>query len=254
MVLASGGRPSWILLIVFAAGAFLMRSAGVVMNDIADRAVDREVARTRSRPLADGTLQLRHALITMGLLVAAAAGLLCFLPMPAVILSPVALVLAALYPLSKRAVAIPQAVLGLAFGWGVVMAWATVRQTVELPAWLLYGATVCWAVGYDTIYALQDREDDRRTGIRSSAVLFGTSAWVAVATAFAMMLGLLAWAGWITGLGAAFFGVLAGIAGFLTQQVLTIRREIPAYQAFALFRRHVWIGWGILAAFWAGSF
>lgn len=229
-----------------------MRSAGVAMNDLADRSLDREVARTRSRPLASGRLRPLHALCLIGLLLCGAAGLLLFLPLEAVMLSPGALLLAILYPLSKRLVAVPQAVLGIAFGWGVVMAWAAARQAIEWPAWFLYGATICWAIGYDTIYALQDIEDDRRIGVRSSAVFFGESAWLAVAAAFAAMVALLCLAGWMMSLGAVFYGILAALAGFLAQQAALVRRGVSADQAFALFRHHVWIGWGILAAIWAG--
>ncbi len=252
LVMASTGRPTLLLLGVFAAGSFVMRSAGVAMNDLADRSLDREVARTQARPLASGRLRPAHAVVLIGLLICAAAGLLLLLPLEAALLSPVALLLAALYPLSKRIVSVPQAVLGLAFGWGVVMAWTTVRHMIEWPAWLLYGATIGWAVGYDTIYALQDLHDDRRIGVRSAAVYFGESAWIAVAAAFGAMILLLACAGWLMSLGGVFYGMLAGLAGFLAQQVAVIRMGVSPEQAFSLFRQHVWLGWGVLAAIWAG--
>ena len=252
LLMASAGRPPLSLLAVFAVGSFLMRSAGVAMNDLADRSFDREVARTQARPLASGHLRPTHAIVLIGLLVTAAAGLLLLLPIEAAVLSPVALLLAALYPLSKRIVAVPQAVLGLAFGWGVVMAWAAVRHGIESPTWLLYGATICWAVGYDTIYALQDLQDDRRIGVRSAAVYFGESAWLAVGAAFGSMIALLGLAGWLTGLGGVFYGILAGLSGFLAQQVAVIKRGVSAAQAFSLFKQHVWLGWGILAAILVG--
>jgi 4-hydroxybenzoate polyprenyltransferase len=253
LVLASTGRPSPLLLAVFAGGSLLMRSAGVAMNDLADRSFDRDVSRTRSRPLASGRLQPSHAKVLIVVLVGSAAALSALLPLEAVVLSPIALALSALYPFSKRLVSVPQAVLGLAFGWGVVMAWAAVRLTIEeWPAWLLYAATICWALGYDTIYALQDVEDDRRLGVRSAAVYFAESAWIAVAGAFGAMILLIAIAGWLIGLGGVFYGLLAGLAGFLAQQIAAVKRGVTTGQAFSLFKQHVWVGWGILAAVWAG--
>ena len=254
LVLASEGRPTPSLLAIFAAGAFLMRSAGVAMNDLADRSFDREVARTRTRPLASGRLSAAQAFGVIGALLVAAATLLFFLPIEAARLSPVALLLAALYPLSKRVIAVPQAILGLAFGWGVIMAWVAVRQAIEWPAGLLYGATICWAIGYDTVYALQDVEDDRRIGVLSAALFFGERAWLAVAVAFGGMLLLLGLAGWLVGLGAVYYGFLAGLAGFLAQQIRSVKRGVAPPQAFALFRQHVWVGWIVLLATWAGFF
>lgn len=252
LVVASHGRPPLLLLAIFAVGSFVMRSAGVVMNDLADRAIDRQVERTRLRPLASGRLSARHALVLIGLLLTIAAILLLALNQTAVVLSPVAVVLAACYPFAKRIVALPQAVLGMAFGWGVVMAWTAVTEQVELSAWLLYGATIAWAIAYDTIYALQDREDDVRIGVKSSAILFGEHTWLAVAIALLVMIVLLAVVAGMAGANAAFFGVLAGIAGFLGQHVKEIRRPIDRARAFQLFKQHVWVGWAVLAAFWLG--
>jgi len=222
------------------------------MNDLADRSFDRQVARTRTRPLVSGAVSIRQALLTIVALLIIASGLLLTLDPLAISLSPIAVLLAAIYPFSKRLVPLPQAVLGIAFGWGVIMAWAAATHSVPLPAWLLYAATVCWAVAYDTIYALQDREDDLRIGIRSSAILFGSYAWVAVGCCLALMLLLLGVIGWLNGLNAGFYGALAAIAGFLTQQVLALRNAISPARAFRLFRQHVWVGWSILAAIWLG--
>jgi 4-hydroxybenzoate polyprenyltransferase len=252
LVFASHGRPSLMLLSIFAAGSFLMRSAGVVMNDLADRSFDRRVERTRTRPLASGAVTVRQALLTIAILLIMAGGLLLLLNSLAVALCPVAVLLAAIYPFSKRVLALPQAVLGIAFGWGVIMAWAAATQSVPLPAWLLYGATICWAVAYDTIYAIQDREDDLRIGVRSSATLFGSYIWVAVGCCLMLMLLLLGVTGWLHGLNAGFYGMLAAIAGFLMQQILALRKALSPTQAFRLFKQHVWVGWGILAGIWLG--
>lgn len=252
LVLASRGRPDPLLLAIFAAGAFLMRSAGVILNDAADRRLDRQVERTRTRPLASGRLPLGTAFAALLALLAVAGGLLLLLDRLAVLLSPVALLLAAAYPFAKRALPIPQAVLGAAFGWGAIMAWAAARGTLELQAWLLFGGTVSWAVAYDTIYALQDREDDQRVGIRSSAILFGRQTWLAVAISFGVTVLCLGAAGWLSGIGPVFYGVLAASCGFVSQQVRRLRGTVAPPLAFSMFRQHVWIGTSILAGFWAG--
>jgi len=169
LVLASHGRPDPLLLVIFIAGSFLMRSAGVILNDAADRRLDRQVDRTRTRPLASGRLSLATAFAVLLVLLGIAGSLLFLLDRLALLLSPVALLLAAGYPFAKRILPLPQAVLGVAFGWGVVMAWAAARGTLDPQAWLLFAGTIAWAVAYDTIYALQDLSDDRRIGIRSSS-------------------------------------------------------------------------------------
>lgn len=252
LVLASQGRPRPLLLAIFAAGAFLMRSAGVIVNDVADRSLDRQVERTRQRPLASGAMGVGEAMAAAAVLLALAAGLLLFLNPLAVVLSPVALLFAALYPFTKRFLHIPQLMLGAAFGWGVVMAWAAVRGTLDPPAWLLYGATICWALAYDTIYALQDREDDRRISVRSAAILFGARVWLAVGVSFGAMLLLLALAGRAMGAGAAYYGVLAAVGGFFSQQTWRLRSPVPPGLAFGMFKQHVWVGTAILAGLWLG--
>lgn len=252
LVLATEGHPPVSLVAIFAAGSFLMRSAGVVVNDLADRSFDRQVARTKTRPLASGALSVREALVTAGALVTLAIGLVLCLNRLTMLLSPVALLLAATYPFAKRLIAIPQVVLGLAFGWAVVMAWASARSSLPPPAWLLYGSTIFWAIAYDTIYALPDREDDARIGLKSSALLFGSWVWLAVAAALILMLILLGMAGWWAGLGPAFYGALAAVGGFLSQQVRRLRRPIHPDLAFTLFKQHIWVGLAILVGIWLG--
>jgi len=229
-----------------------MRSAGVVMNDLADRSFDRRVERTRTRPLASGAVSVRQAFMAIAVLLVIAAGLLALLNPLAISLSPIAVLFAAVYPFSKRVLSLPQAMLGLAFGWGVIMAWAAVTASVPWPAWLLYAATICWAIAYDTIYALQDRADDLRIGVKSSAILFGSYTWLAVGGFLAVMLLLLGFVGWLHGLNAGFYGALATLAGFLAQQIFALRHDIPPTRAFHLFRQHVWVGWVILAGIWLG--
>ena len=246
LVLASQGYPDPMLLVVFILGAFLMRSAGVVMNDLADRSIDRKVQRTRQRPLASGALAPKQGILVVLLLLSSAASLLLFLNSLAASLSPIALLLAAMYPFSKRIIHIPQFMLGLAFGWGAVIAWAAVRNELETPMWLLFAATVFWAIAYDTIYALQDREDDRLIGVKSSAILFGSYTWLGVGIASAMMLVCLGLAGWLVELGSVFYGVLAGTGGFLTQQVFRLRNDVSPTESFSMFKQHVWVGLAIL--------
>ncbi len=252
LVLASQGRPPLDLVAVFLAGSFLMRSAGVVMNDLADRSFDRQVARTKTRPLASGALTVREALVTAAILLTLAASLLVFVNRLTILLSPVAFLLAALYPFSKRIVQLPQAVLGISFGWGVVMAWAAVRGHLALPCWLLYASTVLWALAYDTIYALQDREDDARVGVKSSAIFFGSRTWLAVGVSSASMLTLLGIAGWLVGLGPAFYATLGAVGLFLIRQVVHLRGAVSPGLAFAMFKQHAWVGWAILGGMWAG--
>jgi len=252
LVLASHGRPDPGLLAIFAMGSFLMRSAGVILNDAADRQLDRQVERTRARPLASGKLSLGTALAVLLVLLTIAGGLLLLLDRLALLLSPVALLLAAVYPFAKRILPLPQAVLGMAFGWGVVMAWAAASGALEPQAWLLFAATIAWAIAYDTIYALQDLPDDQRVGIRSSAILFGQWTWLAVAASFGVMMLCLGAAGWLSGIGVVFYGVLAASGGFVGQQIRTLRGQVSPLLAFSMFRQHAWIGWAILAGLWAG--
>ena len=253
LVLASGGRPPILLVVLFIAGSFIMRSAGVIINDLADRSFDRQVTRTQTRPLASGVLRPWHAVLVLGVLLAGAVSLLFFLNPLAIRLGPVALGLATIYPFTKRFFRVPQLFLGLAFGWGAVMAWAAIRHQLDPAAWLLFTATICWALAYDTIYALQDVEDDRRIGVNSSAILFGSYVWIAVGTAETAMLGLLATAGWLENLNVAFYGGLAGVAGFLSQQVLRLRGTVSPPEAFAMFKQHVGVGLVILIGTWAGT-
>lgn len=246
LVLAAQGRPSLELVAIFMAGSFLMRSAGVVLNDIADRSFDQKVLRTQSRPLATGEVTVPQALAVASLLILAAAALVLLLNPLTMLLSPIALALAALYPFAKRVVQIPQAVLGIAFGWGTVMAWAASRGSLETTAWCLFGATICWAIAYDTIYAIQDREDDRRIGVKSSAILFGSHTWWAVGASLSCMLVLLAIAGVLTNASVLYFGALIGVGGLFLVQVVRLRDRVTPEAAFAMFTQHVWAGWTIL--------
>jgi len=252
LALAGDGHPPLPLVAIFTAGVFVMRSAGVTINDWWDRDLDRRVQRTRGRPLASGRLHPHAALGVFVLLIAAAAGLVSLLNPLTIALAPVALLLAVLYPLAKRVMPLPQAVLGIAFGWGAVMAWAAVRNEIGGPALGLFAATVCWAVGYDTIYALQDIEDDRRAGVRSSALFFGERCGIAVGGALLAMAAILALVGAATRLAPPFYLSLALAVGLFVAQAQQVRRGVSQAQAFALFKQHVGIGALILAGIWSG--
>lgn len=252
LVLSSRGLPPWRLLLIFMLGSFLMRSAGVVLNDLADRSFDRHVARTRQRPLASGDLTPSHALMVLIVLLVFVALLVFQLNVLTILLSPVALLLAMLYPFAKRIIQIPQAILGLAFGWGTIMAWTASRGTIEAPAWFIFAATICWAIGYDTIYALQDRDDDHRIGVKSSAIIFGSMTWLAVGMAFGGMLLLLSLAGWLTQVGWLYYLVLLAIGFFCVLQVRHLRHNITASTALSMFQQHVWIGTAVLGGLLGG--
>src|SRR5512143_4172209 len=193
--LASSGHPSWLILWIFVLGVVLMRSAGCVINDYADRDFDPHVARTRDRPLAAGKVSAREALLLAGGL--SLLAFLLILPLNALVLklSVVALFLAASYPFTKRFFAIPQAYLGIAFGFGIPMSYAALWSEVPREAWFLLGANVFWAIAYDTEYALVDRADDLKIGIKTSAITFGRYDLAAMALCYAATLGLLGWVG-----------------------------------------------------------
>jgi 4-hydroxybenzoate polyprenyltransferase len=252
LVLAAQGIPSLHLVVIFIGGSFVMRSAGVIMNDLADQSFDRQVARTKTRPLASGELSPRHALLLLSLLLVVAASLLLFLRPIVAWLAPVAVFLSALYPYSKRWIHIPQAMLGIAFGWGTVMAWAAVRGQLDAPVWCLFGATAAWAVAYDTIYAIQDQEDDRRIGVKSAALYFGSSVYQGVGLAFGLMLAFLTTAGWFAQLKWPYYAALLGVAVFFLFQIEQLRRPMTPTRAFTMFRQQVWVGVAILAGLLAG--
>jgi 4-hydroxybenzoate polyprenyltransferase len=246
LVLSSQGIPPWRLLLTFMVGSFVMRSAGVILNDLADQSLDRHVARTRQRPLASGDMAPTHAVMVLAVLLIVAGLLVLQLNPLTIMLSPVAIVLAALYPFAKRVIHLPQAVLGIAFGWGTIMAWTAARGMIDGAAWLTFAATICWAIAYDTIYALQDMDDDRRIGVKSSALYFGSAAWIAVGIAGALMLLLLGIGAGMMGIGAIAYGVLAAVGVFLAKQVRELRTPVAPERAFVLFRQHAWAGSVIL--------
>jgi len=232
--IAGAGRPDWMVVTIFMGGTLLMRSAGCAMNDYADRDFDPHVARTRHRPLAARAISTREVLA-----VAAGLSLVAFvliLPLNAltIALSVPALALAASYPFFKRFFAIPQAYLGIAFGFGIPMAFAALTGTVPVLAWVLLLGNVFWTIAYDTEYAMVDRADDVRIGIRTSALLFGRFDVAAVAICHGIFLAIMAGCGVWVGLGPAWYAGLAVAALLAAAQVWTIRAREPAacFRAF----------------------
>ena len=248
--IAAEGMPSLFIVWIFALGTLLMRSAGVVMNDYADRHFDPHVERTKNRPLAAGIVSEREAL-----LLAAGVTLCAFLlilPLHKLVwaLSVVALFLAASYPLTKRFLAIPQAYLGIAFGFGIPMAFAAQLYTVPPLAWAMLAANIFWAIGYDTCYAMVDRDDDLKIGIKTSAITFGRYDVAAVMGAYAITLAILAWVGAQAGRGIYFFAGLAVAAGMMLRHYYWIRgRERMA--CFRAFMDNNWVGAAIFAGLFA---
>ena len=239
--LASHGQPDWLILWIFVIGVVLMRSAGCVINDFADRDFDPHVARTRERPLAAGKVSPNEAL-----LLAAGLALLAFLlvlPLGKLVigLSFVALFLAASYPFSKRFFAIPQAYLGIAFGFGIPMSYAALWGAVPQEAWLLLAANVFWAVAYDTEYAMVDRVDDLKIGIKTSAITFGRYDIAAIAVCYAATLAILAWVGWQRKMDLVFYGGL-GVAAAIALYHLKLIRQRDPKQCFRAFLHNSWLG------------
>ena len=239
--LASGGLPEWHLLMIFTLGTFLMRSAGCAINDYADQDFDRHVLRTRDRPITSGKISGKEALG-----VAATLALIAYLliqPLNTLTkeLSFFALAVAILYPFTKRFFAIPQAVLGIAFGFGIPMAYAAVLGFIPLEAWILFIGNIFWAIAYDTAYAMVDRDDDLRLGLRTSAITFGRFDVLAIALSYGVLflsqvwVAQLAnlhnyfWVGWCLALACALYHL---------KLVATRKRE----DCFKAFRHNNWLG------------
>jgi 4-hydroxybenzoate polyprenyltransferase len=239
--LAGKGHPDQWLFVVFVLGVFIMRSAGCVLNDYVDRNIDPYVERTRTRPIACGAVAPAEALVLFVALSLIAIGLATMLNRPARLLAIVAAGLTIAYPFIKRVVSIPQFVLGAAFGWAVPMAFAA--QTGETPqlAWLVFGAALVWAVIYDTFYAMVDREDDRKVGVKSTALLFGEVDLFVIAGLQLLMLVALTFVGLRAELGFWYFASVVGAAALMAYHQWLARDRQPA-GCFAAFSHNHTIG------------
>jgi 4-hydroxybenzoate polyprenyltransferase len=239
--LAAHGRPRLDIVLIFVVGTLLMRSAGCAINDYADRDYDPHVERTRGRPLASGEIRPHEALVLAALLAAAAFALVLFLNWFAIVLSFVALAIAAAYPFSKRFFALPQAFLGVAFGFGIPMAYAAIQWRLPLECWMLFAANICYSFAYDTEYAMVDRDDDARLGIRTSALTLGRWDVAAVMASYALMLVLLLVLGLNLSLAWPYYaGLLA--AGAMMGYHWVLIRDRSREGCFKAFRHNNWVG------------
>ncbi len=237
--LAGDGHPEQALFVIFVLGVFFMRSAGCVLNDYVDRKIDPYVERTRTRPIASGAVAPTEALVLFIALGLIAVGLALMLNRPARMLAIVGAGLTIAYPFIKRYVSIPQFVLGAAFGWAVPMAFAA--QTGETPqlAWLVFGAALIWAVIYDTFYAMVDREDDRKIGVKSTALLFGDVDLFVIAGLQLLMLAALVLVGLRAELGFWYYLSVAGAAGLMAYHQWLARDRQPAGCFAAFLNNHI---------------
>ncbi|OGP19956.1 MAG: 4-hydroxybenzoate polyprenyltransferase [Deltaproteobacteria bacterium GWA2_55_10] len=248
LFIAADGRPDFNILAIFVAGTFLMRSAGCIMNDIADRGFDPHVERTKDRPLANKRLNVIEAIIVMTALSAAAFALVLQLNRLTIMLSFVGIALAAIYPFVKRFSHFPQVVLGMAFGWGAVMAWSAVRDEISLVPILIFLANIFWATAYDTIYALMDKDDDLRIGVKSTAIFFGSSVYKALSVCYICFAVLLGGAASLMALGPVFWAGLAITLLLLLAVVAKVKKNPTRQTAFKGFEANALLG-GIILLF-----
>ncbi len=241
LAIAGGGAPDPWILFVFVAGSFLMRSAGCAINDYADRDLDRQVARTRERPLTSGKISSREALAVFAALSLVAFALVLTLDRFTIQLSFVGIALAASYPFMKRIHYLPQVHLGAAFGWAVPMAFAAEAGALPKQAWLLYVATILWAVAYDTMYGMVDREDDLKVGMKSTAILFGDYDRLMVGLFQALFLLALLLIGLDLGMSMPYYLGLGAGGLLLGYQQFLIADRAPAHCFIAFLNNH-WVG------------
>ena len=244
--LAGEGHPRPLVVVVFVLGVVLMRSAGCVINDYADRRVDPHVTRTRQRPIAAGRVTPREALTLFVVLCLLAFALVLLMNRLTVMMSVGGVVLAVVYPFMKRYTHLPQVVLGMAFGWAVPMAYAAQTGAVPPVAWLLFIATVLWDTAYDTMYAMVDRPDDLRIGVKSTAILFGEADRHLIALIQAFFFVVMIMIGRQLRLGGFYYAGLAAAVALAGYQLLLIRRRDPR-ECFKAFLNNNWFGMVIFA-------
>jgi len=244
--IAAAGHPNWVILWIFVLGTALMRSAGCAINDYADRDFDAHVERTRNRPMAAGLVGKKEALLLAATLSLLAFLLVLRLNKLTIMLSFGALFLAASYPFTKRFFAIPQAYLGIAFGFGIPMAFAAHMGTVPPFAWAMLAANVFWAIAYDTEYAMVDREDDLKIGIKTSAITFGRFDVVAVMLCYLLMLAALTGVGLWLRMGAFYYGGLVAAAGIAAYHYTLIKNR-ERDRCFKAFLHNNWLGAAVFA-------
>ena len=239
--IAGEGSPDWSLVLIFVAGTALMRSAGCCINDYADANIDGKVGRTQNRPLATGLLSRKEALSCFAVLATLAFLLVLFTNKFTIVLSFGAVAVASLYPFMKRYTNLPQVVLGVAFSWGILMAFSAQTGSIPVPAYLLFVANILWTVAYDTEYAMVDREYDEKIGVKSTAILFGEADKLMVGSLQVMFLLAMWLAGRQLQLGLAFNLSLLIAAGLLAYQQVLIKDRLPG-PCFKAFLHNNWVG------------
>ncbi|MCR4332842.1 MAG: 4-hydroxybenzoate octaprenyltransferase [Sulfuricaulis sp.] len=244
--IAAQGRPGLHVLAVFVLGVVLMRSAGCVINDYADRDFDPHVERTHDRPIAAGRVSPREALVLFAAVCLIAFALVLTLNRLTILLSFAGAFLAATYPFVKRFTHLPQFYLGAAFGWGIPMAFAAQTGGIPPVGWTLFAASVCWAVAYDTAYAMVDRDDDRKVGVKSTAILFGRHDRAMVFLFHVLTLSLLAYSGALAGLGLRYYAGLVAALGFVLYQQ-HLMRDRTRDGCFRAFLNNNWFGAAVFA-------
>jgi 4-hydroxybenzoate polyprenyltransferase len=252
--LASQATPPWILVLVIIFGSVATSAAGCVINDLWDRDIDPEVERTRNRPLASRALTVKTGIVVAFIAFACAAGLAFYLNPLSFWLCVAAVPVIIGYPLAKRFFPVPQLVLSIAWGFAVLISWSAAVSHLEPATWLLWGATVLWTLGFDTVYAMSDREDDKRMGVNSSALFFGDQAPDAVGIFFLATASLLAALGIQMELHWEYGVSLAIAVGIWFQQYRQLRQpEIPKPVYGEIFRQNVWVGFILLAGMISGT-
>lgn len=239
--LAADGLPSLSNLIIFTVGVIIMRAAGCVINDFADRKVDGHVKRTQHRPLATGEISSKQALVLFVVLIALAFSCVLFTNNYTVLLSVGGLGLASLYPFMKRYTHLPQVVLGAAFAWAIPMAYMAEIESLPSACWLLYLANMCWVIAYDTQYAMTDREDDVKIGVKSTAILFGRFDLLAISLFQLAFLGIWGYLTWFLALGYLMAGGLCVAALCFIYQYWHTRNRQPQ-ACLLMFKHNNWVG------------
>jgi len=251
--LAAEGKPPLTLVSVIILGTLATSAAGCVINDLWDRDIDPQVQRTSSRPLASRALSIKTAIVVVVIAMICAAILALYLNPLTFSLCVAAVPVIVFYPTAKRVFPVPQLVLSIAWGFGVLISWTAVTAKLELATWILWAATVLWTLGFDTVYAMSDREDDRQIGINSSALFFGDYVVEAIGIFFAGTVGLLAWLGVVMQLHLAFWLALFIATSFWGWEYLQLRQPNIANATYGeIFRQNVWIGFILLAGMISG--
>ena len=255
LFLAAEGKPPLALVGVIILGALTTSAAGCVVNDLWDKDIDPEVERTKNRPLASRALSVKVGIVVAIMAMACAAILAFYLNQLSFWLCVGAVPVIVLYTGAKRVFPVPQLVLSIAWGFAVLISWSAVTQNLSQSTWLLWGATVLWTLGFDTVYAMSDREDDKRIGVNSSALFFGNYVKEAIAIFFIGTAGLLLWLGLVTHLHITYWiSLVIAFSGWLWQYLTLRKSDLPSSTYGEMFRQNVWIGFILLAGMIVGNF